>query len=114
MLEVVLFPSSYFRVNKVDEDWQAEYEAVVETGLYEVALFGYEKWFQEGKLVLNRSFDKVFSAVYRGWMMKPETVRCRGYRRDRIMRRFLGACIRVSKRTRISRLFPKFRRVFDK
>lgn len=40
MLEVVLFPSSYFRVNKVDEDLQAEYEAVVETGLYEVALFG--------------------------------------------------------------------------
>lgn len=72
MLEVVLFPSSYFSVNKVDEDLQAEYDAVVATGLYEVVLFGYEKWFQEGKLVLNRSFDKVLTAVYRGWMMKPE------------------------------------------
>lgn len=72
MLEVVLFPSSYFSINKVDEDLQAEYEAVVATGLYEVAFFGYEKWFQEGKLILSRSFDKVVTAVYRGWMMKPE------------------------------------------
>lgn len=72
MLEVVLFPSSYFSVNKVDEDLQAEYDAAVATGLYEVAFFGYEKWFQEGKLVLNRSFDKMVTAVYRGWMMKPE------------------------------------------
>ncbi|MBQ9143112.1 MAG: hypothetical protein IJX63_15175, partial [Lachnospiraceae bacterium] len=75
MLEIVLFPSSYFSMNKVDEDLQAEYDAVVATGLYEVAFFGYEKWFQEGKLVLNRSFNKVVTAVYRGWMMKPEQYR---------------------------------------
>lgn len=72
MLEAVLFPSSYFSINKVDEDLQAEYDAVVATSLYEVVLFGYEKWFQEGELVLNRHFEAMTSAVYRGWMMKPE------------------------------------------
>lgn len=72
MIHAVLFPSSYQGLNKVDEDLQKEYDAVRNTGLYDVILFGYEKWFCDGKLVLNHVPGEMITAVYRGWMMRPE------------------------------------------
>ena len=36
MIDLILFPSSYFSVKKVDEDLQGEYDAVLATGLYDV------------------------------------------------------------------------------
>ena len=47
----IVFPSSYFSIHKVDEDLQAEYDAVIDTGLFDVVLFSYDKWFNEGALV---------------------------------------------------------------
>ena len=76
MVDMVLFPSSFFSVTRVDEDLKKEYDAVLATGLYDVALFGYDKWFNEGKLVVNGTPDKERIAVYRGWMMKPEQYEC--------------------------------------
>ena len=52
-LDLILFPSSYFNVSKVDEDLQAEYNAVKATGLFDVILFGYDKWFEEDQLVIK-------------------------------------------------------------
>lgn len=72
MVDFILFPSSFFSVTKVDEDLQKEYDAVLATGLFEVALFGYDKWFNEDKLVIRNVPKEERSAVYRGWMMKPE------------------------------------------
>lgn len=72
MINTILFPSSYFSIKNVDEDLQEEYDAVMETGLFDVVLFSYDKWFNEGKLILNSPVDKPCKAVYRGWMMKPE------------------------------------------
>ena len=40
MVDLILFPSSYFSIKKVDEDLQGEYEAVMGTGLFDVVLFG--------------------------------------------------------------------------
>ena len=74
-MKTLLFPSSYFNVNKVDEDLQAEYEAAVNTGLFDIILFGYDQWFREGKLVLTQMPEERQQAVYRGWMMKPEMYR---------------------------------------
>lgn len=68
----IIFPSSYFSIHKVDEDLQAEYDAVIETRLFDVVLFSYDKWFSEGKLVLDNDPDDFVRGVYRGWMMKPE------------------------------------------
>ena len=48
MVKTIVFPSSFFDTRKVDEDLQAEYDAVLETGLFDVVLFGYDKWFGEG------------------------------------------------------------------
>lgn len=72
MVDLILFPSSYFSIKKVDEDLQGEYDAVKQTGLFDVVLFGYDKWVNEGTLVLNETPHEMRKAIMRGWMMKPE------------------------------------------
>ncbi len=72
MLNLILFPSSYFSINKVDEDLQKEYDAASETGLFEIVLFGYDQWFNEGRVVLSKSVMEPCKAIMRGWMMKPD------------------------------------------
>lgn len=72
MVDLIVFPSSYFDIKKVDEDLQKEYEAVLATGLFDVIMFGYDKWFQNGELILSKSQSELRSAVYRGWMMPPD------------------------------------------
>lgn len=72
MMDLIVFPSSYFNVKKVDEDLITEYEGVRATGLFDVVIFGYEKWFNEDKLILTEIPDTKKKAVYRGWMMKPD------------------------------------------
>lgn len=72
MVDLILFPSGFLSVKKVDEDLQEEYEAVMTTGLFDVVLFGYDNWFREGRLVLSEVPSELRKAVMRGWMMKPE------------------------------------------
>lgn len=72
MVDLILFPASYFSINKVDEDLQSEYDAVRATGLFDTVLFGYDKWINEGVLVLNEAPEVMRKAIMRGWMMKPE------------------------------------------
>lgn len=72
MVDLILFPSSYFNVSKVDEDLQAEYDAVKAIGLFDVILFGYDKWFEEDQLVIKDIPQEERTAVYRGYMMNPE------------------------------------------
>lgn len=71
-LETIVFPSSYFDHTEIDEDLKAEYDAVMETKNFDVVIFSYDKWFNEGVLCLNKKPDETRTAVYRGWMMKPE------------------------------------------
>lgn len=75
MVNMIIFPSSYFGISKVDEDLQAEYDSVRNTGLFDVVIFGYDAWFHQGKIVLSVTPDECTKAVYRGWMMKPEQYR---------------------------------------
>jgi len=70
MVDLILFPSSYFNVSKVDEDLQTEYDAVKATGLFDVILFGYDKWFEEDQLVIKDIPQVERTAVYR------QTIRC--------------------------------------
>ena len=72
MLDIILFPSSYFSEAKVDEDLQEEYDAVISTGLFDVAIFSYDKWFNDEKLEITGVPNEKRTAVYRGWMMKPD------------------------------------------
>ena len=70
--KMILFPSDYGDVHKVDEDFQEEYDAVINTGLFDICPFGYEEWFNHDRLVLLEVPDKPRKAVYRGWMMRPD------------------------------------------
>lgn len=68
----ILFPSSYSDGKRVDEDLINEYEAAVNTGIWDIMFFDYDKWFSEGRLVLSRTAEKPAWAVHRGWMMKAD------------------------------------------
>lgn len=68
----ILFPSSYFDGRKVDEDLINEYEAAVNTDLWDILFFDYDKWFSDGRLVLSKAVEKPVYAVHRGWMMKAD------------------------------------------
>lgn len=72
MLNLILFPSSYFNDSKVDEELQQEYEAAQDNGLFDISIFSYDKWFNNNELILTYSPNKITNAIYRGWMMKPE------------------------------------------
>ena len=72
MIDIILFPSSYLSISKVDEDLQNEYDATISTGLFDTVLFSYDKWFNEGKLVIKNAPEREVSAAYRGWMMQPD------------------------------------------
>ena len=72
MINTILFPSSFDNIKSVDEDLKNEYDAVMNTGLWDVIIFHYEKWFHEGKLVLTKDPENPIDAVYRGWMMKAD------------------------------------------
>ncbi len=72
MIDMILFPSSYFDITKIDEDLQDEYYAAMSTDLFEIIFFDYNKWFHEGKLMLNKIPSEIHTVIYRGWMMKPE------------------------------------------
>ena len=72
MVSTILFPSSFYDLSKVDEDMQQEYDAALDTGLFEVVLFSYDDWFNHEILKLSENPQLEINAVYRGWMMQPE------------------------------------------
>ena len=71
-LKTILFPSEVFDRRQVDADMKREHDAALDTGLFDVILFGYDDWFNHGMLRLSVEPREITDAVYRGWMMKPE------------------------------------------
>lgn len=71
MVNLILFPSSFYSTLRVDEDLQSEYDAVISTGLFDVVFFEYHKWFDKEQLMLSKTPTTMQKAIMRGWMMKP-------------------------------------------
>ena len=69
---MILFPSSFLNFREVDEDLAEEYRAACLAGGFETIVFDYQAWFREQRLRLSRVPEREITAVYRGWMMKPE------------------------------------------
>ncbi|MCR5167527.1 MAG: ATP-grasp domain-containing protein [Oscillospiraceae bacterium] len=69
---IVLFPSDYFNKHKADESFMEEYNAVLETGLFDMILYSDYIWDSEGRLELSYEPEYNSRCIYRGWMMKPE------------------------------------------
>lgn len=72
MIDMILFPSDYFHADIVDEELKKEFCAAKGTGLFDTALFSYDKWFNEERLILSDKICKPRKAIMRGWMMKPK------------------------------------------
>ena len=71
-MKTLLFPSSFFDRNQVDEDLKTEYNAALQTKEFDILLFDYDAWFNNRKLKLSSIPEKETSVIYRGWMMTPE------------------------------------------
>lgn len=65
----IVFPSSYMSGRRVDEAFEREYEAALETG-FSIALFQQQLWDERNRVSLDSEISD--QALYRGWMMKPE------------------------------------------
>lgn len=72
MTKTILFPSSFLDRRKIDEDMAEEYNAVLQTELFDTIIFGYDEWFNNQTLRITSVPEEKVSAVYRGWMMQPE------------------------------------------
>ena len=72
MTKVILFPSSFLNFREVDEDLAEEYRAARLAGGFETIVFDYQAWFREQQIRLRHVPEREITAVYRGWMMKPE------------------------------------------
>lgn len=71
-VKTILFPSEVFDRSQVDTDMKREHDAALDTGLFDVIIFGYDDWFNHYRLRLSVKPQEMTDAVYRGWMMKPE------------------------------------------
>lgn len=72
MVKTILFPSSFLDRRQIDEDMAEEYNAVLQTGLFDTIIFGQDEWFNDQTLRITSVPKEKLYAVYRGWMMKPE------------------------------------------
>ena len=71
----ILLPRSYYRGTESDKKMMKEYNAIIESELFDVATFGYDEWFCDGLLVLDRSIEEGTNVIYRGLKMPPEQYR---------------------------------------
>ncbi len=110
MVDMIIFPSSFFDIMNVDEDLQKEYDAVLSTDLFQIALFGYDQWFNDSRLVVTGAPEGQHLAVYRGWMMQPEQY-------EQFYKRLLSKNIRLitePKHYQLMHIFPNvYERVKD-
>lgn len=71
-MDLIIFPSDYFNSNIVDYDMLLEFNAARNIDGLDTVIFGYEKWYEKEILVLNKKYNNLKNAIYRGWMMKPD------------------------------------------
>ena len=70
-----LFPSDYFDLKKVDEEYRAEYDTALKFSEFGLMLFNYDEFVISGKLRFypaNINSADYSICVYRGWMLKPD------------------------------------------
>ena len=68
---LILFPSDFFNIKKVDSDYEAEYNAVAAFSDYRVALFNYDEFVADGVAQIYPKDSYSGECIYRGWMLTP-------------------------------------------
>ena len=69
---IILFPSEFLDIKKVDEAYISEYEAVCKIPEFKVMLYNYEELVSGGTIKIYSSEKHTGNCIYRGWMLKPE------------------------------------------
>jgi len=70
---IILFPSDYYDIKKVDSDYVAEYEAVCQIPEFKPVLFNFDAFLSgEGIKLYPNDYYKDDLCIYRGWMMTPD------------------------------------------
>ncbi|MEH7041625.1 hypothetical protein CN887_28645 [Bacillus pseudomycoides] len=71
MSTLLLFPSDYFDIRKVDANYKDEYNEVAKFPEFETAVYDYEEFITNGKLSIYPNNRYRGTCVYRGWMLTP-------------------------------------------
>lgn len=71
MKTMILFPSDYFRIAHVDDEYQAEYESASQLSDFLPVLFNYDEFLQHAQIKLSPSVEGDYRCIYRGWMLHP-------------------------------------------
>lgn len=69
MIDAILFPCEMFSINQVDSCFQSEFDAVSKNGNFEIILYDYEEFAENGNLRLNKKIENPFFTMLRGWML---------------------------------------------
>jgi len=69
---LILFPSDYFDIKKIDDDYAQEYEAVCRISEFKPLLYNYDEFVDDKPLKLYPDNYYTGECIYRGWMLTPE------------------------------------------
>lgn len=73
MGNTILFPGNYYSFNNLDDNFAAEFDAVVATQDLDAVLFNFDEFIEGAPLQLSKDPGSIHKdVIYRGWMMKPE------------------------------------------
>ena len=68
---LILFPSDYFDIKKVDSDYVQEYEAVAKLSGLNIILFNYDEFVSGMTIKVFPNASYTGQCIYRGWMLTP-------------------------------------------
>jgi hypothetical protein len=72
---IILYPSDFFDIKKVDPDYQYEYIEAVKFPELQIVFYNYDEFSAGGKLKIYPSEVEKGLCIYRGWMLQPEKYR---------------------------------------
>lgn len=72
---LILFPSDFFDLTKVDIDYEEEFKTVIQFKEFVKVIFNYDEFISDRKLKLFPEPNEECLCIYRGWMLKPEYYR---------------------------------------
>lgn len=72
MKTIILFPSDYFHMERIDDEYQAEYEHAAQCSAFLPVLFNYDEFLQQEQVKLYPSVAGNYRCIYRGWMLNPK------------------------------------------
>lgn len=68
----ILFPADYFHIEKVESEYEREYNVVKKIPEFEILFYNYDAFLNGERLKIYPNNPEEGICIYRGWMLKPE------------------------------------------